>query len=449
MRETLALMWSLLIAVGLLLLGTGLFNTFIGLRAAIEGFPESIIGLMMSAFYAGFMAGTLRSGLLINRIGHIRAFGTFCALSASVACLFPFVVSEVAWLVLRAVLGFNLAALYIVAESWLNAKATPENRGTLLSVYMMAAYLAMGGGQLALNLGDPATSELFMIAAMLFSLAVVPVAITHATNPEPVHAPHFGFRRLYAISPVAVIGCACSGLITGALFGMGPIYARDIGLSLAEISIFMGVVVVSGLLFQFPVGRASDRYDRRTVITFIAGATILVSAALAGLTLYHTRVLALPLGREVFVLATLFGGITATIYPVCVAYANDYIDPEDRLPASGGLVLAYGIGAALGPAGAGALMTVMGPSGLFSFCGLVTAAFVGLILYRRRRRAWAGVLPKVRFVALPEATATPVATDVDPRMGGQSVLDFGRAGAFPQTAEVLRETQRRWRPKGQ
>jgi MFS family permease len=450
LRDLLALLWSLLLAVSLLLLGTGMFNTFIGLRAAMEGFPQSVIGLMMSAFYGGFVAGTLRSGRLINRIGHIRAFGTFCALSASVACLFPFVVSEAAWVVLRAVLGFNLAALYMIAESWLNTKATTGNRGTLLSIYMMVCYLALGGGQLALNLGDPAGTDLFMIAAMMFSLAVVPVAVTRATNPEPVEAPYFGFRRLYQISPVAMVGCVCSGLITGALFGMGPVYGRDIGLSLTEISFFMSIVIVSGLLFQLPIGRASDRYDRRSVITMIASTALVVSIGMAALTRYHAWILGAPVGREILVLGALFGGVTATLYPLCVAYANDYIEPAERLPASGGLVLAYGVGAAFGPTGAGTLMGAMGPSGLFGFSAVVCAALVGLALYRRGRRAWAGVTPKERFVALPEATATPAATEVDPRFGGpQSVLDFGRAGAFPQTAEVLKGTQRRWRARGQ
>lgn len=449
MRDLLALMWSLFLAVSLLLLGTGLFNTFIGLRAAIEGFPQGIIGLMMSTFYLGFIAGTLRSSILINRIGHIRAFGTFCALSASTVCLFPFVVSEVGWLILRAALGFNLAALYIVAESWLNAKATPQNRGTLLSAYMMVCYLAMGAGQLGLNLGDPATPDLFMITAMLFSLAVVPVAITRATNPEPVETPHFGFRRLYAISPAAVAGCACSGLLTGALFGMGPVYAREMGLSVAEISFFMSIIVVSGLLFQVPIGRASDRYDRRRVITFVVCVTLAVSAGIAALTEYHLRALELPIGREILVLATLFGGMTAAIYPLCIAYANDFIEPQDRLPASGGLVLAYGVGAALGPAGAGALMGATGPSGLFVFSAGAAAALLLFMFYRMRRRVWARLVPKVPFVALPEVTATPGAMEIDPRCGPQSVLDFGRAGAFPQTAEVLREVHRRWKPRGQ
>jgi len=442
-RETLRILWSLLASVALLLVGVGLFNTFIGLRAAAEGFATETVGLMMSGYFVGLVAGTLRCGRLVNRVGHIRAFAAFCGLTAALVCLFPFLVSAPAWFLLRVLLGFNLAGLYMVAESWLNDRATPQTRGTMLSFYMMTTYLALGAGQFLLNAGDLAGLELFMITAMALSLAVVPVAVTRAPSPSPVEAPHFGFARLYAVSPVAVTGCICSGACIGALYGMGPVYAQRMGLSLPQISQFMGILVLSGLALQLPIGRLSDRYDRRDVITAVAGACGLASLLLVVFASHSTAGL--------FVLAALYGGTVATLYPLSIAYANDYLEPEELVPASGGLVLAFAAGAAVGPLAAATLMRALGPAGLFAFSAAVAAALVAFCFYRMRRRSWAPVWRKEAFVALPDATTTPISTDVDPRAREEedeappTPFDFGARAAYPETQEVLRSTRRRWK----
>lgn len=441
MWQSFRAMWSLLSSVALLMLGIGLFNTFIGLRSTIEGFSVAVVGFMMSGYYAGLVAGTLWCGRLINRIGHIRAFATFCAVNATAIGMFPFVVHAPAWFLLRVVLGFNLAGLYMVAESWLNSKATLGNRGTLLSLYMMTSYLALGGGQFLLNAGDPAELDLFLITVMILTFALVPVAVTRATSPAPVEATRFGFRRLYEISPVSVIGCVISGLALGALYAMGPIYGQRIGLSVAEIARFMGVVSVSGLLLQVPLGRLSDRFDRRMVITGVALGSALAAAAL---------VLLGPRSElTLLVLAAIYGSILATLYPLSIAYANDYIDARDMVAASGGLVLAYGVGAALGPMGGAAVMALAGASGLFVYSAAVCLLLVAFAVYRMQRRWWVPILPKDRFVALPEASTTPIATEADPRSEAiQEPLDLGTRAPFPETAEVLERTRRRWRTDG-
>lgn len=408
MRQILASLSALLVSMSLLMLGTGLFTTFIGLRAVLEGFTKESVGLMMSVFYLGLILGTLRCGRLINRIGHIRAFAVFSATSAAVVIVFPLFVSAPLWMLLRGILGFNLAGMYMVAESWLNTRATGDNRGTLLAIYTMTSFLAMGGGQLLINLGDPAGFELFIVVNLLFCLALVPVAVTRATHPAPVEFSHFRFRQLYAISPVSVGGCLCSGFALGALFGMGPIYGQDLGLSVAQISQFMSVLIVSGLFLQLPLGRLSDRLDRRWVIVAVASVMALAGFAMV---LWAQHSFAVLLG-----LAAIFGGLLATLYPLSVAYANDYIDPKDMVPASGGLLLAYSVGAAVGPAIAAGVMRLTGPGGLFLYTGVAAAALVVFALYRMRQRHWAPVREKEAFVPLPVTDVqTSVVNEIDPR----------------------------------
>ena len=417
-------MASLLSSYALLMAGTGLFATFIGLRAGLEGFSADVIGMMAAAHYAGLVVGSLRCGQLINRVGHIRAFAAFSSIIASAVLVFPFAPHAIVWIALRAVIGFNTAGVFMVAGSWLNHKASPATRGTLLSMYMVTSYLALGGGQLLINAGETAATDLFMLASMLFGLALVPVAITRATHPAPVESTHFGIRRLYAISPVAMLTCIVSGLCSGSIWGLGAVFGNGLGMTTGEISAFMSAIVFASLAFQIPIGRLSDRFDRRKVILGVIAACALSSAALVGVMLTFTYGVPWGLGDAILwanhpvaitALAALYGGFVSTLYPLSVAYANDFVEPQDLVPASAGLVLAFGAGAALGPVPAGWLMQWLGPSGLFSFSMCVVLSLAVFVGFRMRKRTWAPVTEKEAFVALPEATSTPAPLEADPR----------------------------------
>lgn len=426
MISLIASIGALMVGVGLLTLATGLLGTFSALRATIEGFDSTLAGMLMSAYYVGLIIGTFRCGALIRRIGHIRAFAAFCAMAGALVCLMPFVIHPWSWLFLRAAIGFNVAGMFMVVESWLNARATSETRGTVMSVYMMVSYLAVGSGQLLMNLGDPRGMDLFVIAVMLFTLALVPVAVTRTRAPEPQDSSAFGPRQLFEISPLSVIGCLGAGLLAGAVYGMGPIFGRSLGMSVSEIALFMSVLVTSGLVLQLPIGRASDRFDRRRVLTLVAAGCAVVALAIAALMMWRSLGDALTVhpqasfwfeyGRPFLVLAALYGGLSATLYPLSVAYANDYIEARDMVPATAGLVLAFGVGAAGGPVGAALTMKLLGPMGLFVFIAVVATGVVAFALYRMRRRHWVPVMEKEAYVGMPDATIVPVAApEMDPR----------------------------------
>jgi len=405
--STLRLLTSLLMSVALLMLGNGVFSTFLALRASAEGFSNEVVGWIASSYYIGLIAGTIKCGSLVNRIGHIRAFATFSAFSAASILAFGLFISPGAWIVLRIVLGFNLAGLYMVAESWLNARATSATRGTILSIYMTITYLALGGGQFLINVADIGGNSLFTISAILLTLALVPVSVTHATHPSPVESSYMSLRALFSISPVAAVGCVAGGVIVGSTFGLGPIYASEQGLDTQGISLFMGIVIVAGLFTQVPIGQLSDRFDRRRVIVGITVCTALVGLILIIGSNMHLAAL--------YVWVALYGGFTATLYPLCVAYANDYLEPGQVVAASSSLVFAFGIGAAVGPTAAASIMNLAGPRGLFVLSFSVCVSYIAFILYRMRVRSWAPVVDKEPYVAMPEVIATPVASELDPR----------------------------------
>lgn len=428
----------LMLGFGLMLLATGTFNTFAGVRAGLEEFPRPLIGAMMSAFYVGTILGAWFCGRVINRVGHIRAFSAFAALSAAVVLLHPFLLEPVSWALLRGVLGFCSAGLYICTESWLNERVTSDTRGTVLSLHAMVSFLGFGGGQLMLSVADPATSDLFMLAAVLFALGVLPVALTRGSNPEPRDTGMFGPIALFRAAPVACMACVVAGLAISSLFGMGPPFGQDLGLTTNQISALMTAFILSGLLLQFPLGYLSDRFDRRGVIALVAlaaGATAAVMSGFVGMQLMTDGFAWDQHGIPLLMLATLFGALIATLYPLGVAYANDYLGPEERVQAAGGLVLAYGIGSVAGPLLAAGMIEWLGPAGLFVHNATIGVALFVFALYRSTRRGWAGIQEKEPFQLMPEATGTPGGWDYDPRWNEEVAADDATGESTPATAD--------------
>ena len=287
--------WALLLGFGILMLGDGLQGTLLAVRAYREGFPTAVTGLVMSSFYAGFLGGTLWAPGIVRRVGHIRVFAALAALASAGILVHAAFVHPVAWVALRLLSGFCFSGLYIVAESWLNDSASNQTRGQLLSVYMVITYLAVGGGQLFLNLADPVGYPLFVLTSVLISVAVVPLLLSATPAPRFEESNSVKLSDLYRISPLGVFGMFAVGLVTAAIFSLGPVYAGLLGLDTAGISYFMLAPVVATVLLQWPIGRLSDRFDRRLVILVV---TVIASAA-AVMCIYAGRISTPPCYRHV------------------------------------------------------------------------------------------------------------------------------------------------------
>jgi len=279
----------------------------------------------------------------------------------------------VLWAVLRALVGFGCAGLFVATESWLNAKATAATRGTVFAIYMVATYATFAGGQFMLNLASPTAFTLFALAAILFCLALAVVSTTRAEQPLPVASSHLKLGELSAAAPVAVVGCLAGGIVSGSFYALVPVYAQLNGRSVLEISSYMALAITGGLLIQIPIGKLSDRFDRRLVVG-------LVAFAFAGLALAISPARPTPWFPVVWLL---LGGFMSVIYPVCVAHANDRMPAERAIAVSGRLILISGIGSAVGPLLGGVAMSEFGIRGLFHFMAAVTALFALFALARR------------------------------------------------------------------
>lgn len=405
MITTLAPVGALLLSVALLLMGNGLQGTLLPVRANLENFGALSIGVMGSAYYVGFVAGCVLTPKLIRRAGHIRLFAAMVSIASAIPLAHAMLVGPVPWWILRSLTGLCLAGLYLIIESWLNERATPENRGLVFTTYTTVNFSVITLGQMLMLADDPIRFHLFSLASILVSLAAVPVALTRYPQPAPISSARLSLGNLYRISPVGVAGVLTVGLANGAFWGMAPAFASQIGLSVPQIAWFMSATVIGGALSQWPFGRLSDRMDRRK--------TILIACALACGSAVLLIFTGLAMPTLMIGAAFLFGVFSFPLYALSAAHANDMAKDVDFVGIAGGLLLINGAGSVLGPVLGGIAMDRFGPLGLFGFTACVHAAMTLFTLHRMRQRAAPPQEQKADFVPMP-ATA-PVRADLDPR----------------------------------
>ena len=254
--------WALLLGVMLLLLGNGIQSTLLGIRGKIEGFSPVEMSYVMSAYYAGFLFGSRFTPDMIRRVGHVRVFAALGSMISAVLILYPVAPNWILWAGMRVVIGFSFAGVYITAESWLNASSTNETRGQALSAYMIMQMIGIIASQVVLNFSDPSGFDLFIISSILVSVAFTPILLSASQAPSFERTKPMSILKLFKTSPHGCVGIFLIGGVFSAQFGMASVWGSEVGLSVRNISIFIGSVYVGGLVLQYPIGWMSDRLDR-------------------------------------------------------------------------------------------------------------------------------------------------------------------------------------------
>ncbi|SHF28704.1 Major Facilitator Superfamily protein [Kaistia soli DSM 19436] len=399
---------ALLMGSALLLVAGGLHGLLLPIRGSIEGFTTAELGLIGTGWAVGFVAGCLIVPRIVRRVGHVRAYGVMASIASVVILLNLLYVSPFAWITLRAFSGFCFAGAAMIVESWLNERATRENRGTIFSVYQMVNFAASTAGQLLITTGSTEGYEFFVLGAIFYSLAILPSALSTAQTPRPLKTTKLDLRRLFVNSPVSAVGCFIIGMVNGAFGTLGAVYAQKIGLPTSAIALVMSGAVLGGALTQVPLGRLSDRIDRRYVLIGVSFAAIIMSGTISLLNPSSAFV--------VIALVAGFGGMVYPMYGLAVAHANDYAAPDDFVKIASGLLLMSGIGTMIGPIVAALAMEWVGPQGLFTFCGLMHASLIAYIFYRLSRRPAVADVPRDAFQSMPPLRdATPETIALDPR----------------------------------
>ena len=401
---------ALLISDALVLLGHGLLLTLLPVSASLLGFSDFQIGLTGSSYFIGFVFGCLMTPFVLKRVGHIRTFAILASAYTCIILLFVWSQSFIGWMLLRFMIGTMIAGIYMIIESWLNERADSNNRGSILSFYAMLNLAMITLAQQLLNLGNVEPLLLFTLAAIFLSLSVVPVSITLALAPTPINKVSVDFAKVWRHSHIGIIGSIFTGLITGSFWSLAPIYANDSGFTTYQLANFMSAVVLGGALFQIPIGRFSDKFDRRLILIFVAfaGGVISFLTFMASFQDFYAGSVSTGLGF-------LWGAFGMTMYAICLAHANDNADSRDFVDIGSAMLITYGLSSAIGAPIASAFMSIFGHQYLFVFMGASFILFSIILIARRKSH----VLPMMtdsneEFQAIAGMT-TPEAYNLDPR----------------------------------
>jgi MFS family permease len=382
----------LLIAAGILLGGNGLQGTLIALRGAEEGFSPAVIGFMGTAYFGGFLLGCVFVTRIMKSVGHVRAFAALAAIASAGTLILVLIIDPVMWSVIRFATGFCFAGLFTIMESWLNSGVSNHDRARVLALYRIIDIGSVTGAQFLIPVFGADGFTIFAIMSIMITLSLVPVSLGDRSNPTAPEDVKLDLARVWRISPLACIGCIAVGVTNSAFRTLSPVYAEQIGMSVADVVTFISVSIIGGAIIQYPLGHFSDLWDRRKVLLITTFGAML--AALALVFFAGSGTLAN------FGLVFVFGSFAMPLFSLSAAHANDRADKGEFVLVNAALMLFYSFGAIGGPLVAASFMQRFGPQSLFIFCASVYAIFILIILYRMRARASVPANRRGRFIAL-------------------------------------------------
>lgn len=365
---------ALLISTALLITGHGLQNALVPLRGEAEAFGSFWVGGLGSGYFLGYALGCALAPLLVARAGHIRVFAALVGLASGTLLFYPLYLEAWFWVLLRVITGFCLAGLYIIIESWLNERTDNANRGLVLSVYIIINFVTVTFGQLLLIVYPLDSFALFTLASVLVSFAAIPLALSRATQPAPLVSVQLNLRQLYRNSPVGLIGIFVIGIVQSTFWSFGGVFASRSGLDTNQVAIFMSFAVAAGALSQWPLGRLSDKMDRRLVLLGLLFVSTGVSLAI--------YIIAPSDLMRLLISAFAFGLATLPAYAIAIAHAYDHAEADQHVTMASGLLLIFAIGSIIGPLAASGFINQLGPGGLFLFMGISQAALAAYVFVR-------------------------------------------------------------------
>ncbi len=408
MLATLTSFSSLYLTTLLMMTGIGLFNTYMALRLNSEAVSAIWVGGLIAAYYGGLVLGARTGHKLIIRVGHIRAYVACAAISTTMVLLQTLIEVLPVWLVFRVIAGIAMVTQLMVIESWFNEQTENQQRGRVFSFYMLISGLGTVLGQLALTLYPTLDLRPLTIVAICQAICLVPLALTARSHPAAQLPTPLDVRFFVGRVPMSLVALFVAGNLSGAFYGLAPVYAAQQGYSTSQAAIFVAVAVAAGLLAQWPMGWLSDRLNRARMIRVNALLIVVLVLPLWGW-------LNLPFWL-LLVLSGVFGALQFTLYPLGAAFANDHTEPERRVGLAAILLMAYGLGACLGPLVAGAFMDYGGSGMFFVFNSLCAAILVAFMRPEKVTGEHRVDEAPVQFVPSPEGLqSSPMAATMDPR----------------------------------
>ena len=413
MNKVLKNSWALFLGMGAIMLAYGFQGSLLGVRAIKEDFSLTATGFMMSGYFVGYFVGAKTIPNIISRVGHIRVFAAFASIASLVILIHAIYVTPFVWFLLRVLTGISMVSIYTVAESWLNDRATNKNRGSVLSIYMVILYGAMGLGMLFLNFSNPVNFEPFILISIITSAALIPILLTKRKPPTFKKIETMSVQEVYNSSPFGMVSSFFYGTIQSALFTLLAVYATTMNFSIFQISIVTFLLAISGAISQWPIGKLSDMFDRRKVIIIVtfAAAFFALCAIFASGTMYYDGMLG---SSKVwfYIFLILFSFCSLPMFSLILAHTNDFIPKEKFVAASASLQFIFGLGAMAGPFLCSIFMGIVGPNGFFIFL-LFFHILIGVYGIFRSKIRPVVENPDSQFVAMPQSI-TPAGIELNP-----------------------------------
>ena len=413
MNKILKNSWALFLGMSLIMLAHGYQGSLLGVRAVQENFSLTATGFMLSGYYIGYFIGAKTIPSFIIRVGHIRVFAAFASAASIVILMHSIIVNPFTWFVLRIITGISMVSIYTIAESWLNDRSSNKNRGSVLSIYMIVLYGSMALGMFFLNFSKPENFQPFILVSLFMSLSLIPILLTKRKAPTFKKITGMSLKELYKTSPLGMVGSLFYGTAQSALFSLLAVYAASMNFTILEISVVTFLLAISGAVAQWPIGKLSDKFDRRLIIVY----TTFGAAFFALCIIFASRQMYLPgdLGTSklwFYIFLILFSFCSLPMFAIIFAHTNDFIPKEKFVAAGAGLQFAFGLGAISGPFLCSVFMNLIGSNGYFIFL-IIFHSLIGIFAIHRMRIRNTEDNPDSQFTAMPQ-TITPVGMELNP-----------------------------------
>ncbi|MEO4001083.1 MFS transporter [Mesorhizobium sp. CAU 1732] len=370
---------SVIISLALVAVGNGLMFAYIPVRLGMAGFDPTWAGGILTGLSAGGIAGCLLTGWLVRRVGHARAFMIFSALIVLSNAAVGAGVMPVVWVAARALYGFAICGMFIVAQSWLNDAVENRIRGRVMAIFYVCYIVGLGIGSYIMGWLDISGTTAPLVGIVFTALSILPIGLTRLPPPPPPESASVAFSRAWSISPVGVAGMMAVGGLSMMIAGFAPIHATASGYNQAQVATLMFAMPLGTLLFQLPFGWISDRTDRRYVL--VAAALLVVIAGIAA---------GIFDGRSLLVMIPIYivwSGASESIYSLSSAHANDRAGKDDLVALSSTMLFAWSVSGFFVP-GIGTVLTAVYGTQAFMWVAIAIASiFCGFVMLRIARNS--------------------------------------------------------------
>ncbi len=391
---------GVILAMALAAIGNGLMFAYIPVRLGAEGYDPTWAGLILTGLSAGGIAGCLLTAWLVRRVGHARAFMVFSALIILSNALVGTGTFPVLWVAARALYGFAICGMFVVAQSWLNDAVGNAVRGRVMAIFYVCYIVGLGVGSYLMGFLDISAAAAPILGIAFTALSILPVGLTRLRQPPPPQGASVAIREAWRISPVGVAGMLAVGGLSMMIAGFAPIHATARGYSQQEVATLMFAMPLGTLVFQIPFGWISDRTDRRYVL--IVASVLVVIAGLAASRFDGAALLVM------IPIYLVWSGASESIYSLSSAHANDRASKDDLVTLSSSMLFLWSVSGFIVPGLGTALTAVYGTQSFMIVAIVIAAVFCAFVVWRVRQSPPVPAVETGSFTPLSGQAPLPV-----------------------------------------